>query len=231
MSVARTVLENSLFNQSDESVSVPISIRIPTFQNNELEEIASSLGRSKSALISEFIKAGIAETNSILREQSVLNMKDNEPSLIETETDASRSFLGKKYFMLNTNYNNDPETHFDMLKNHEVAAFCTGWKEYICQLRKGDKVYLYQSGVGVVAVGTVDGDLVKSEHYGVADDKYSKSLSNFKMDFKAVSAKRFKELADGGINFRRTMIEVSRKLAHALDQEIEVHISEKQKIM
>jgi hypothetical protein len=45
---------------------------------------------------------------------------------------------------------------------------------------KGDKVYLYQSGVGIIASGVVDGELVKSEHYGVADDKYAKPLKDFK---------------------------------------------------
>lgn len=70
--------------------------------------------------------------------------------------------LDRKTFMLNTNYNNDEETHFDMLKNQEAAAFCKGWKEYICQLSKGDTVYLYQSGVGIIASGVVDGELVKA---------------------------------------------------------------------
>ena len=123
--------------------------------------------------------------------------------------------------MLNTNYNNDVETHFDMIKNQEAAAFCEGWKEYICQLSKGDKVYLYQSGVGIIASGVVDGELVKSEHYGVVDDKYAKPLKDFKTGFKAISARRFKELTGGGGNFRRTMIELTSMQAHAIAQEIE----------
>lgn len=66
-------------------------------------------------------------------------------------------------------------------------------KEYICQLSKGDKVYLYQiGGVGIIASGVVDGELVKSEHYGVADDKYAKPLKDFKTGFRAISARRLK---------------------------------------
>ncbi|MEI4926516.1 hypothetical protein Q8G50_28795, partial [Klebsiella pneumoniae] len=67
----------------------------------------------------------------------------------------------------------------------------------------------------------VDGELVKSEHYGVADDKYAKPLRDFKTGFKAISARRFKELTGGGANFRRTMIELTSMQAHAIAQEIE----------
>jgi len=37
-------------------------------------------------------------------------------------------------------------------------------------------VYLYQSGVGFVASGTVEGDLEKSDYDGITDAKYSKKL-------------------------------------------------------
>ena len=90
-----------------------------------------------------------------------------------------------------------------------------------CQLSKGDTVYLYQSGVGIIASGVVDGELVKSEHYGVADDKYAKSLKDFKTGFKAISARRFKELTGGGANFRRTMVELNSMQSYAIAQEIE----------
>ncbi|WP_261308278.1 ribbon-helix-helix domain-containing protein [Enterobacter roggenkampii] len=216
----KEILKNSLFNQVDDSVSAPISIRLPTILNNELDELSLSLDRSKSSLISEFIKAGVAAANELLKEHSLISDELKE-QLVDQREDSAASFMDRKAFMLNTNYNNDEETHFDMLKNQEAAAFCKGWKEYICQLSKGDKVYLYQSGVGIIASGVVDGDLVKSEHYGVADDKYAKPLKDFKTGFKAISARRFKELTGGGANFRRTMIELTSMQAHAIAQEIE----------
>lgn len=123
-----------------------------------------SLDRTKSSLVSEFIKAGVAAANELLKEHSLISAEMKE-QLADQRKDSAGSFLDRKTFMLNTNYNNDEETHFDMLKNQEAAAFCEGWKEYICQLSKGDKVYLYQSGVGIIASGVVDGELVKSEYY------------------------------------------------------------------
>lgn len=216
----KEILKNSLFNQVDDSSSAPISIRIPTILNNELDELSLSLDRSKSSLISEFIKAGVVTANELLKEHSLISDEMKE-QLINQREDSAVGFLDSKAFMLNTNYNNDVETHFYMVKNQEAAAFCKGWKEYICQLSKGDKVYLYQSGVGIVAYGVVDGDLLKSEHYGVADDKYAKPLKDFKTGFKAISARRFKELTGGGANFRRTMIELTSVQANALAQEIE----------
>ncbi|HEG3812893.1 TPA: hypothetical protein SC678_003299, partial [Klebsiella pneumoniae] len=175
----KEILKNSLFNQVDDSVSAPISIRLPTILNNELDELSLSLDRSKSSLISEFIKAGVVAANELLKEHSLISAEMKE-QLVDQREDSAASFHDRKAFMLNTNYNNDVETHFDMVKNQEAAAFCEGWKEYICQLSKGDKVYLYQSGVGIIASGVVDGELVKSEHYGVADDKYAKPLKDFK---------------------------------------------------
>lgn len=220
MSFLKEAIKKSLANQVDDTTTTPISIRLPTVLSNELDELSLTLDRSKSFLLNEFIKAGIAETNAFLAESSLLTEEAQGQMVTDREND-EKSFLDRKCFMLNTNYNNDADTHFDMLNNQEAAAFCKGWKEYICQLSKGDKVYLYQSGVGIVAVGTVDGELEKSEYSGVADDKYSKSLKDFKTGFKAISARSFKELTGGGTNFRRTMVELSSMQAHKIAQEIE----------
>lgn len=217
----KEILKNSLFNQVDDSVSAPISIRLPTVLNNQLEELSQSMKCSKASLITEFIKGGVAVTNELLKEDSLISDELKEQMIAGQREESDVFSLDRKTFMLNTNYNNDEETHFDMLKNQEAAAFCKGWKEYICQLSKGDTVYLYQSGVGIIASGVVDGELVKSEHYGVADDKYAKPLKDFKTGFKAISARRFKELTGGGANFRRTMIELTSMQAHAIAQEIE----------
>ncbi|EFH2845126.1 MULTISPECIES: hypothetical protein [Enterobacteriaceae] len=220
MNILKEAIKKSITNQADDTTTTPISIRLPIILSNELDELSLTLDRSKSFLVSEFIKAGILETNALLAESSALTDEGQDHKGPQRENDES-SFLDRKTFMLNTNYNNDENTHFDMLKNHEAAAFCKGWKEYISQLSKGDTVYLYQSGVGIVAVGIVDGDLEKSEHDGVADDKYAKSLKDFKTGFKAISARRFKEITGGGANFRRTMVELTSTQAHELQKEIE----------
>lgn len=216
MSSIKETLEKSFFDQIDETVTTPVSIRLPTNLSNELDELSLTLDRSKSYLLLEFIKAGIKETNALLEE------KYSNP--LPTEKRDSEDFLNRKYFMLNTNYNNDEETHFSMLKNQEAAAFCKGWKEYICQLSKGDTVFLYQSGVGIVASGVVSGDLEKHEHYGTPEDKYSKSLNDFQFGFKAISAKQFKDITNGGANFRRTMVELTLSQGQKMKSEIEARL-------
>lgn len=217
MSTIKETLENSIFDQLDETVTTPVSIRLPTHLSNELDELSLTLDKSKSYLLLEFIKAGIKETNAILEERY------SNPEQPE-ERDANAT-LKRKIFMLNTNYNNDEETHFNMLKLQEAAAFCKGWKEYICQLSIGDTVYLYQSGVGVVASGIVSSDLQKHEYAGVPDDKYSKALGDFKFGFKAISAKQFKDITNGGANFRRTMVELTLAQDQKLKSEIATRLT------
>ncbi|MGE6531755.1 MAG: hypothetical protein FHK79_19195 [Pseudomonas sp.] len=213
MSLIKETLEKSIFDQMDETVTTPVSIRLPTNVSNQLDELSLTLDRSKSYLLLEFIKAGIKETNALLEERY------SNPSQPE-ERDPS-DFLNRKHFMLNTNYNRDKQAHFSMLKNQEAAAFCKGWKEYICQLSKGDTVYLYQSGVGVVASGIVSGELEKHDYAGTPEDKYSKALEDFRVGFKAISAKEFKDITNGGANFRRTMVELTQGQGHKIKSEIE----------
>jgi len=108
-----------------------------------------------------------------------------------------------------------------MLENHEAAAFYTGWKENISHLKEGDTVYLYQSGVGFVASGVVTGKLITSEYEGTPEAKYSKKLSDFKTGFRAITAKEFKSLTNGGANFLRTMIQLNLHQQQVLDAEID----------
>ena len=162
----RQILEQSLFDQTDESSTVPLSIRLPNNLNNELEELTITLDKSKSFLLLEFIKAGISETSNMLEDKA-------KNPILESPRDSS-DFTTHKKFMLNTNFNNNKASHMTMLENQEAAAFRKGWKEYICNLEEGDKVYLYQSGVGFVASGIVTGDLIKSEYRGQPEEKYSK---------------------------------------------------------
>lgn len=213
----RELLEKSIFDQADETLSAPLSIRLPIRLSNELDEIAFTLDKSKSFLLLEFVKAGITETNNFLLEKDELN---NE---IEEEKDMGK-IKKQKYFMLNTNFNNDKSAHLEMLENQEVAAFYKGFREKICKLSEGDIVYLYQSGVGFIASGTVTGELLKSEYKGKADGKYSKKLKDFKFGFKAISAKDFKKLTNAGANFRTTLVKLTLEQSSKLECEIKKRI-------
>ncbi len=215
----RDAINSSILNQVDDATTTPVSFRLPLSLSNQLDELSITLDRSKSFLVTEFIKAGVKETNGLLEE------KGANPTIecIDDVKDSSKLKMSKR-FMLNTNYNNNPESHFEMLKNKEAAAFCNGWKEYIQQLSDGDIVYLYQSGVGFIASGKVTGGLIKGDYKGISDDKYSKLLNKFKVGFKAISAKEFKKITGDGANFRRTMVELTSSQAYKLDNEIKIRI-------
>lgn len=210
-------LEAALFDQFDDSTSTPISIRLPNNLTNDLDELSITLDKTRSFLINEFIKDGVKRTHEIIQER-------NKNLEVQPRTELNNS-MGRKRFILNTNYNNDQDSHFEMIRNQEAAAFVEGWKEQINNLSEGDAVYLYQSGVGFIGSGKVTGGLLKGEYNGVEDDKFFKKLSDFKTGFKAISAREFKELTGKGANFRATLSELSLQQGTLLDQEIQRRIS------
>ncbi len=79
--------------------------------------------------------------------------------------------LAEGFFILNTNVRNDVVDHEDMLQNRKAAAYFSPWKEKIARLERGDVVFLYQSGVGIVAVGEADGKLCKVDYHGKPEHK------------------------------------------------------------
>lgn len=90
--------------------------------------------------------------------------------------------IAEGYYVLNTNISNNEHDHDDMLANSKAAAYFDPWKFKIERLAKGDVVFLYQSGVGVVALGSADGKLVKAAYQRKAEhanEEYSMKLSQF----------------------------------------------------
>ncbi|HHQ4655168.1 TPA: hypothetical protein ACSPZZ_004457, partial [Aeromonas hydrophila] len=79
--------------------------------------------------------------------------------------------IAEGYYILNTNYNNNKEDHNDMIKNKKCAAYFEPWKYKIERLNKGDVVFLYQSGVGIVAFGEASGKLCLADYHGNPDYK------------------------------------------------------------
>ena len=216
----KLLVKTALSDLKDDTVTTPISIRLPSHLNNQLDELALSLDKPKSYLLVEFVKAGIKTTDSILREEEE---EEQERALEDMAQGAERS--ATKAFLLNTNYSNNKNDHKSMLQNQEAAAFYNATKKSICRLKQGDCVYLYQSGVGFVASGIVEGDLMKDDHNGSTDAKYSKSLGNFKTGFQAITAKELKKLVKNNPNFMRTLVELDSEQRKALDIEIDKRLA------
>ncbi|MDD3473148.1 MAG: hypothetical protein PHS86_10210, partial [Syntrophaceae bacterium] len=135
--------------------------------------------------------------NDFLIEMSVFRVDDNP-----------YEDIAQGYYLLNTNFRNNPIDHNDMLSNHKAAAYFDPWKKKIERLSKGDFVFLYQSGVGIVALGSTDGKLIKAMYQGDPihpEEEYYMTLLNFKTVAPPLTASEIKQLTGVGTAFRQTM--------------------------
>lgn len=111
--------------------------------------------------------------------------------------------IAEGYYILNTNVSNTQEDHDDMLSHGKAAAYFDPWKFKIERLAKGDVIFLYQSRVGIVAVGEADGKLVKTPYQGDLahpDEEYSMKLQGFYRVSPPLTAAEIKKIT--GINYR-----------------------------
>lgn len=131
-----------------------------------------------------------------------------EISPFAVEDNPYEDITGQGYYVLNTDYRSDPKNHDDMLKNGKAAAYSSPWKNKIERLTKGDVVFLYQSGVGIVALGVASGNLEKRPYQGnpqLPDEEYSMSLKQFRRLERPVPAAEVKEVTGVDYRFMSTM--------------------------
>jgi hypothetical protein len=111
--------------------------------------------------------------------------------------------LAEGYYILNTNLSNAQQDHDDMMANGKAAAYFDPWKFKIERLARGDVVFLYQSGLGVVGVGEADGNLRKAAYQGKPEhenEEYFMLLMRFQRVSPPLSAAEIKGIT--GINHR-----------------------------
>ena len=92
--------------------------------------------------------------------------------------------------------------------NHKAAAYFDPWKYKVERLVKGDVIYLYQSKVGIVALGKADGKLVKAPHQGNPahpDEDYSMKLLDFQKVTPPMTAAEVKRVTGVDYVFMQTM--------------------------
>ena len=116
--------------------------------------------------------------------------------------------LAEGYYILNTNFSNSREDHDDMLSNGKAAAYFDPWKFKIERLDRGDVVFLYQSGTGIVALGEADGKLQKAPYHGETehtDEEYFMKLQRFERVSPPLSAAKIKTITGIDYVFMGTM--------------------------
>ena len=126
-------------------------------------------------------------------------------------------------YVLNTNYSNNPENTQEMLREEKAAAYWPGWREKIDRLQKGDLVFLYQSGVGIIAYGYADGNRQMKDADGHKDYEYYMHLNKFVKLKEPMSASTMKKATGMGFSFRTTMFGISEECKECLLKEIKSH--------
>jgi len=130
-------------------------------------------------------------------------------------TDSSYEDVNEGYYVLNTNIKSDPEDDADMLNNGKASAFFEPWKYKIELIRKGDKVFLYRSGAGIVAIGLGSGKVDKLPYKGssnpeYAEQEYSQKLMGFKILTNPLLASDIKKITDSNHVFMQTLFSLSK---------------------
>ncbi|MCU0440473.1 MAG: hypothetical protein MUC49_21480 [Raineya sp.] len=128
--------------------------------------------------------------------------------------------INEGYFILNTNIQGGEEDEIDMLTNQKAAAYFEPWKYKIEQINKGDKVFLYRSGVGIIAKGIGSGIIDKSSYRGEkekwSNEEYSTKLIKFKKLSKPIKASEIKKISGVNYVFMQTMFSIDKDTGEKL---------------
>lgn len=189
-------LENEFVEKNQEKTT--FSIRLSVKEDLILQEIADSFDLSRQELL-----------HRLITEQIIVPWKKRFEEQANEELEEVDTEQSTRYFLLNTNKVNDIDDHDFMLKNQVVAAFEDGYKEKIAKFKKGDWVFLYESGQGIIAFGQASGRLEKAPHYGREDKTYYQRLEGFTRLSKAIKASEIKRILNRSFPFAQTLAQIT----------------------
>jgi len=184
MSDLRNLIKES---KATKKQLVASTIRMPKELHSFIEGLADHLTISKQEVTLKLIEEGV----KVAEEE----LKLNEYEEVETST----------FHMLNTNRRHDVNDHEYMVNNGIAAAFYDPWKHNIDRIKKGDTVFLYENGVGIVAYGKGSGETLKKNRYDDKDECHYQKLYDFKVIEKPLPAAEIKKTLGRNVVFLRTM--------------------------
>lgn len=117
----------------------------------------------------------------------------------------------RNYYIVNTNYAKNPEAHKDMLREQKAAAYYAPYKYKIDKIQNGDRVLLYKSGTGIVAVGVGSGKVNIREYQGAADEEHGTPLEDFHILKRPLPAKEMKKVTNSHLVFLQTIFSIDRQ--------------------
>ncbi|MCI1032941.1 hypothetical protein [Raoultella terrigena] len=190
---------NKKFN-SDIKNTVTLSVRVTNEENAVLQEIADVVGCTRQDVIYQLI------TDYAIPEWRKMKIgEDNEI------TESIEENNGVSYFLLNTNKTNSIIDHNLILEQGIAATFEDDYIGKINRIKKGDVVFLYESGSGIVAYGIGSGeniDETNPEKINHSSMRYQ-VLSNFSLLDKPLAARDVKRVLNNDIPFAQTLSRVT----------------------
>ncbi|MDQ6987452.1 MAG: hypothetical protein Q9M25_06600, partial [Mariprofundaceae bacterium] len=123
----------------------------------------------------------------------------------ELNLDVYEDVEDNTFHVLNTNRRHDVNDHDYMVNNGIAAAFYDPCKLNIDRIKKGDVVFFYENGVGIVAYGKGSGITLKKDRYSDKDECHYQELYDFHTLEKPISAAEAKKILGRNIVFLRTM--------------------------
>lgn len=182
------------------------TLRLPAKLNSTVDGLADQLSLSRHETLVHLVQAGadLALAALHLDEPEV-----NEDAAQKTAPpQAQQGTKGCSFYLLNTNRRHGIEDHERMLRDGVAAAFYEPWKLEINRIKKGDVVFLYANGTGIVAWGTATGEVQVEDYNGDPDETHYQKLDGFTVLKKPLPASEINKLLDRNFVYLRTMSEM-----------------------
>jgi len=191
----RGIIEMIDNNEQTRKESVATTVRMSEEISSQIEGLVDYLDTTKNEVMINLLKTALDQA------YEHINKMDSE-----LVTSQGKNVVS--YFLLNTNKANNIDDQKKMLTENRVEAFCSPWKESIKKIKKGDIVFLYGNGEGILAYGIASGDV--KDGYRYDDEKQDSSCYQILTDFKKLSkpfkATDIRKVLDRKIPFLKTLI-------------------------
>ena len=196
------------YNQRNQD-KITLSLRLSVKDDLILQELADAWETTRQDIINDLIQ------------EYIIKDWDNKRLMDKQKGEEFDNSVATGYFLLNTNSANDMDDHNFMMENQVAAAFEDGYKEKIYRIKKGDYVFLYASGQGIVAVGQAMGIVEKTLHYGIDNKTFFQKLEHFiDLSENPIKAKQVKSILGRPFPFAQTLSQImdGEKLLKAIEE-------------
>ena len=126
------------------------------------------------------------------------------------------------YFVVNTNKTYMPDAWRDMLRKRKASAYYDR-KHSICRIPEKSYVYLYHTGVGVIAKGIATSDYLRTDYQSDSDEEFYVplefcwTLDEYKWSERSPKAWQINGRMNSSYRFRQTVFAITQDMAEAID--------------